>query len=265
MARITLQPASILQCIPLLLPQGTAAPRSAPDALAALIHAINTALQLQLVAVEESSISTSSSTNQSPSEDNVLPASWNARSPDFTLKYREPESNQILLVKILKLGNKSQIHGILEQKEETSSLDIITNEYVSPTFFSATDEQERAASDLVHGYVSSDRMAELITKYIKDVLRPLLPDLNYEPREDSSSSLPPSEERTERSRLRDENQTQPPPLHQPYSLPNRQDNPLEVGRSDLDPFANPFAGKSPLQPLVPGGGMYVGPSHPLGR
>jgi hypothetical protein len=112
MARITLQPASILQCIPLLL---GGAPQSAPDALAALIHAINTALQLQLVAVQDSSTATSSSSGQTPSSDNVLPPSWNARSPDYTLKYREPESNQVLTIKIVKLGGKSQIHGILEQ------------------------------------------------------------------------------------------------------------------------------------------------------
>lgn len=55
----------------------------------------------------------------------------------------------------------------------------------------------------------------------------------------------------------------PPSLYQPYDLPSRTSNPLEVGRSDLDPIPNPFAGRQPIQPLNPGGGMYVGPGHPI--
>jgi len=107
MAKITLEPDSILQYIPMLLPQGSAL-KSAPEALAALIHAVNQALELQLSGVNDSE-------NDALSEDGSLPESWNARSPDFTLKYREPASSETLLVKILKLGSKTQIHGILEQ------------------------------------------------------------------------------------------------------------------------------------------------------
>lgn len=79
------------------------------------------------------------------------------------------------------------------------------------------------------------------------------------------NSPPPSNERPERSRLLDdrENRDRAPPLSQPYELPQRRDNPLEIGRNDLDPIPNPFAGKSPIQPLNPGGGMYVGPNHPI--
>jgi len=73
------------------------------------------------------------------------------------------------------------------------------------------------------------------------------------------------DERPDRSRLLDDkvDQEEPPSLHQPFQLPRRQDNPFEIGRSDLDPIPNPFAGRSPIQPLNPGGGMYVGPGHPI--
>jgi len=70
------------------------------------------------------------------------------------------------------------------QKEQTASIDINTSDFVSATFFQSTRDD---AEPLVHGYVSSDRVAELITKYIKNVLTPLLPALNYEQRERSSS------------------------------------------------------------------------------
>lgn len=107
MAKITLEPSSILRYVPMVLPPGSVI-GVAPEALAALIHAVNQALGLQLLGVNEN-------TNEAVSGDGTLPESWNARSPDFTFKYRESSSNQTLLVKIMKLGSKTQIHGILEQ------------------------------------------------------------------------------------------------------------------------------------------------------
>lgn len=55
---------------------------------------------------------------------------------------------------------------------------------------------------------------------------------------------------------------------QPYNHPSPSGNrnPLSVGRRDLDPFpgANPFR-PPPLFGGDDGGGMFVGPSHPLFR
>lgn len=114
MARITLKPNSLLQYIPMLLPQGKS-PASGPEALVALIHAINSALELQLIGIDESS-------SQQAVEDGVLPENWNARSPDFTLKYREPSSSEVALIKIMKVGGKIHIHGITEQASSRSDL-----------------------------------------------------------------------------------------------------------------------------------------------
>jgi len=117
MARITLKPDSILRYIPMLIPQGKHI-TSTPEALAALIHAINAALELQLIGVDESS-------TQHPVEGSVLPENWNARSPDFTLKYREPNSNDVVLIKVMKVGGKSHIHGVLEQVSSASEKRVI--------------------------------------------------------------------------------------------------------------------------------------------
>ncbi|KAG8860931.1 hypothetical protein FRB91_000127 [Serendipita sp. 411] len=261
MTRVTLEPSSIVQYIPLLLPGGQP-PSRAADALAALVHAINTTLDLEIVGITEDADETQ---NQSENAQKNLPEGWNARSPDFTLKYRDPASKETLIVKIMKIGNKTQIHAILEQAEKNVSMEISTTEFVSSSFF---QDQNAASESLIHGYVSSDRLAEFITRYIKEVLQPLLPELNYDARQTSDSPPPRSTEAPQQaqsqSRLLDTQQeTQPPSLHRPFNLPERQDNPLEIGRSDLDPFPNPFAGKSPIQPLNPGGGMYVGPGHPM--
>ncbi|KAG8814469.1 hypothetical protein FRC17_001111 [Serendipita sp. 399] len=142
-------------------------------------------------------------------------------------------------------------------------MEIATTEFVSPTFF---QDQNAASESLVHGYVSSDRLAEFITKYIKEVLQPVLPELNYEAPQRSESPPPRGTERPQQAQSQPrlpEQVNDPPSLHRPFNLPERQDNPLEIGRSDLDPIPNPFTGKSPIQPLNPGGGMYVGPGHPI--
>lgn len=68
-------------------------------------------------------------------------------------------------------------------------------------------------------------------------------------------------------------QPQPSPLSdpsRPFSLPSPSGsrNPLEIGRSDLEPgggaLPNPFAPPS-MFPGSGGDGMYVGPSHPMFR
>lgn len=114
MARITLEPSSILQYIPLLLHKGRTI-TSAPEALAVLVHAINTALELQLIGVDETS-------NSARADDGYLPENWNVRSPDFTLKYREPEFDEVIIIKLTKVGSKSHIHGILEQVKPSRHL-----------------------------------------------------------------------------------------------------------------------------------------------
>jgi len=57
---------------------------------------------------------------------------------------------------------------------------------------------------------------------------------------------------------------QAPPRRPFAPQPLFPDNPLEIGRRDLDPFAtNPFSPPSLFPPGGNGGGMFVGPDHPI--
>lgn len=113
MTRITLQADSLISALPTLLP--VAVLQSQQEAIAALIHTIHTTIGFELVAVDQVSDPINAATNT-----NVLPPDWNARAPDFTLKYRHPESpTASLTIKILKLSNRTLIHG---NKDQVSSL-----------------------------------------------------------------------------------------------------------------------------------------------
>lgn len=109
MTRITLQADSLISTLPALLPDSSPDLLSQQEAVAALLHTIHTTIGFELIAVDEVS-------NPIHAATNILPEGWNARAPDFTLKYRHSESSTTALtIKILKLSNRTLIHGSTEQ------------------------------------------------------------------------------------------------------------------------------------------------------
>ena len=104
MTRITLQADSLISTLPTLLPAASPVLLSQQEAVAALLHTIHTTIAFELIAVNDLSVT------------NLLPVGWNDRAPDFTLQYRHPESSATTLtIKILKLSNRTLIHGSIEQ------------------------------------------------------------------------------------------------------------------------------------------------------
>jgi len=220
-----------------------------------LIHAICVALGLQLIAVDESG------TGSRPAA-NVLPESWNARSPDFTLKYEHSDGAEVVLLKIVKLANRTLLHGMAEKSEKDVSFEVITSDYVSTSYFPSS-----SSDSLVHGFISADRLAEFTSKFTNTAIKILIPELEVDVIDTSTGQAaeqraPPSQQSTAVPRTRQEEPNISPLLepHQPYAA--RRRNPLEIGREDLDPFPNPFA-PPPLFGDRRGGGMIVGPDHPL--
>lgn len=106
---MTLQADSLISTLPTLLPTASTALLSQQEAIGALLHTINTTIAFELIAIDELSTTIHADTN-------LLPIEWNARAPDFTFKYRHPESSTaILTVKVLKLSNRTLIHGSKDQ------------------------------------------------------------------------------------------------------------------------------------------------------
>ncbi|KAF7352897.1 hypothetical protein MVEN_01257000 [Mycena venus] len=209
-----------------------------------------TSLAFRLISIDDSSPAASSLT--------VLPNEWNKDGPShYTFRYRHDQSSLEFVVKVSKLGGRTLINAIALESDKASSLDIATNDFVSPSFY-PHDLSASDATPLIHGFISSNRVTDLMSQFklkIISKLRLLLPRILL-PRADQPRG-----------------NYQPPPVFpgedtNPYQLPPTVGprNPLEIGRRDLDPFpgmpANPFS-PPPLFPGGDGDGMFVGPNHPI--
>lgn len=123
---------------------------------------------------------------------------------------------------------------------------------------------------MVHGFISSNRVADLASQIKLKIIQHLIPGLRkdgyVEGELDSSTNAGGSNPQRSQNPTPARPQPEAPPYapentYRPHSMfpPN---NPLEIGRRDLDPFpANPFSPPS----LFPhgGDGMFVGPDHPI--
>ncbi|KDQ64732.1 hypothetical protein JAAARDRAFT_118947 [Jaapia argillacea MUCL 33604] len=264
-----LDPSAVLSALPKILPLSSKNLKSSQDGLAALLHATMAAVGFRLIGVDETGPARSI-------PDNVLPDEWNAHGPgSYAFRYRHEQSSLEFIVKVVKLGSRTLVNAIAVESDKAASLDISTNDFVSPSFF-PHDLSSSEAQPLVHGFISSNRVADLLSQYKLSIIQKLVPGLNKpgyaeEPSTADSSTnaggAPPSTSRQNPPPAR------PQPVIPPYSPesePGRipyshipPQNPLQIGRRDLDPFPqNPFA-PPPLFPSNAGDGMFVGPDHPI--
>ncbi|KAH8988599.1 PI31 proteasome regulator N-terminal-domain-containing protein [Lactarius akahatsu] len=245
MAPDLLDPAALTASLPNLLPHNRKKVESQQDAITALVHTSFHALSFRLVAVDDS-------TPASIILEGVLPDSWNSHGPgSYTLRYRHEQSSLEFVVKVVKLGSRTLINGIAVESDKTASLDIATNDFTSPSFF-PFDAQAANPPPLIHGYISSNRVADFLDQLKLKIIQNLMPGLHKEGyTEGPPATSPPSSLLMGPERI--------------FGEPSSR-NPLEIGRRDLDPLGiNPLGGFGP-PPLFPGSGgdgMFVGPNHPI--
>lgn len=118
-------------------------------------------------------------------------------------------------------------------------------------------------------------MADFASQFKLTIIQKLMPGLRKEGYTEEDSNLAPSSVITgqpSRPNIPPTSSPRPerpsdPPRFTPGSSHIPPENPLQIGRRDLDPLAaqhipNPFAPPS-LFPPNQGDGMYVGPNHPI--
>ncbi|KAG9104718.1 hypothetical protein FRC06_011612 [Ceratobasidium sp. 370] len=265
-----LDASALLGNVPNILPGSTTTLSSPQDALAVLLHAAMTALSFRLVAIDETAPDQEPEAGTTPGQ---LPESWSSKGPDvYTFRYKHDQSSLTFLLKLVKLSGRVIVHGIAVEDDKTKSFEINTQDYFSTSFFPR--DAKSTDQPLVHGYISSSRVADLIALFKTSIIQPLIPGLRKEGYQESATtstaatSGPASAGRAPQNPLRDP--SPPPRLDRPFSHPYGShippDNPLRIGRSDLDPLGgrgNPFAPPPLFGPAAGGDGMFVGPDHPM--
>ncbi|KAH9938545.1 PI31 proteasome regulator N-terminal-domain-containing protein [Fomitopsis serialis] len=259
MSANVLDPSALIQAIPSKLPPTKKRLESSQDGIAVFLHTALAALGFRLIAVDEN-------TPARTFDNSVLPDDWNAHGPGhYTFRYRHEQSSLEFVVKVLKLGSRTMINSIALESDKAATLDIPTNDFVSPSFF-PHDLAVADASPLIHGFISSNRVADLISQFQLTTIQKLIPGLRkegYTESEDVSARASGSRPRPDAPPPARPQPYAPPdaPARSPLAVPPR--NPYEIGRRDLDPLPrNPFQPPS-LFPDNGADGMFVGPNHPI--
>ncbi|KAJ3818621.1 PI31 proteasome regulator N-terminal-domain-containing protein [Lentinula raphanica] len=271
-----LDPSALIALIPTLLPPANRSIQTPQDALAVLSHAILTSLGFRLIGVDETSI-----TNDNASK-NVLPDAWNAHGPGgYTFKYRHEQSSLEFVVKLGKLGRRTVVNAIAVESDKTTTLDISTDDFTSPASFPYTfspSDSDHTQTPLVHVYISSFRITDFVSQFKLKIIQKLVPGLRKDGyqeevdvedksatatnRNPSTSTANPPRTIPRYDPSNDEFPMRLPPRSPSSHIPSN--NPLEIGRRDLDPIP---AGSFQPPPLFPpsnsGDGMFVGPDHPI--
>ncbi|PCH41282.1 hypothetical protein WOLCODRAFT_137294 [Wolfiporia cocos MD-104 SS10] len=259
MAPNILDPAAIISALPNVLPPTKRRLESPQDGLAALVHTAMVALGFRLIAVDEGTPARSIINN-------VFPEEWNAHGPGhYTFRYKHEQSSLEFVVKVVKLGSRTLINSIAVESDKAATLDISTNDFSSPSFF-PHDLSVADAQPLVHGFISSNRVADFMSQLQLTTIQKLIPGLRkegYTESSDSSTNAGGSQPRADVPPPARPQTNEPPQVPERSRLYEPPRSPFEIGRRDLDPFPrNPFA-PPPLFPDNGGDGMFVGPNHPI--
>jgi proteasome inhibitor subunit 1 (PI31) len=267
-----LDPSAVLASLPNLLPPAYKTLKTPHDGIAALLHSAMVAVGFRLVAVDENVPARSILTN-------VLPDEWNQHGPgNYTLRYKHQQSSLEFLVKVVKLSGRTLVNAIAVEvcissstlskgslkrvswkSDKAATLDICTNDFVSPSFY-PYDASSTNGSPLVHGFISSNRVADLMSQFKMQIIRKLIPSLQkegYTEVESSSRQPPPA------ATPANPHAVEPPRAPQSQQPPYAPINPLQIGSRDLNPIIDQHPFAPPGVFGNNGDGMFVGPNHPI--
>ncbi|KAG1474926.1 hypothetical protein G6F56_000038 [Rhizopus delemar] len=174
-----------------------------------------------------------------------LPKEWNQQGPHhYHFRYSHPQSSLTFIIKVIRMGDKTLILGMGIGDNKTAQAEVLTEDYTSASFF----PNDLSQDPLVHGFISTHRFHDFIKLIKLNIVQRLIPGLNKPGYEESGvrESLRQESTNREPSRLRQE--------REPHN------NPLSVGGEDLNPYGDHL--RLPGSGGV-GGGMHVGPNHPI--
>ncbi|KAG0004290.1 hypothetical protein BGZ65_000645, partial [Modicella reniformis] len=159
------------------------------EALAALSHAIMTAVGFRLVGLGEDDSLEASRNIGDPTEANVLPERWNVSKDSYSFRYTHSHSQLTFLIKCMRIAGKFVIHGTTLETDKICSLELEVKDYTSTSYFPLTTSIDLNRDPLWNGFISRSRINDLILEFKIKLVQQLIPGLSkpgYQ--EDSTTS-----------------------------------------------------------------------------
>ena len=241
------------------------------DAIAVAAHASMLAVGFRLIGLgEDHKISAKSDSDPlvSSSESKSLPDAWNASSPNFAFRYAHSQSSMQFLLKINRMATKAVVMAMAMGHDKTTSFDVAVNDYISESSIpsdpvpsaSSTSQATQRILDL---FISAPRLADFGSLMRLNVIQKLIPSLQKEGYEESTTETRPSPsssrdrdpEAPRHNPLRDDYQppARPHPLYDPLAQPRR---PFPAGELPPPGFEDPYDLNRPSRPAAaPAGGF----------
>ncbi|GAA5987270.1 hypothetical protein JCM5350_008125 [Sporobolomyces pararoseus] len=243
-----------------------------------LVHSIHSSLSFRLI-----------DPKPQQQDKNELPRDWEKSSSNNGFKYKHDQSSLEFIISVVDLGDKLLIVGNAVNNARSSSFEILKTDYFSPTSLPSTSKP-LSINDLnsTNPFSTEKRLEDLILLYRLNVLQKLVPGLSKTGYSELPTSTSASTTSTSSGRLagtRDYLPDRGGPLGVYPDRPESDNDPLripgsggrgrgraigEIGRNDLEPLGGltgTFGGPGGFQvlPGSEGGGMFMGPDHPLFR
>ncbi|KAF9171130.1 hypothetical protein BGX20_008089, partial [Mortierella sp. AD010] len=220
------------------------------EGLAALSHAIMTAVGFRLVGLgEDDSLGSDRLNIEDLKKANVLPQQWNASSESYSFRYTHSHSQLTYLIKCMRLAGKFVIHGTTIETSKICSLELEVKDFTSPSYFPYTTTTNLTTDPLWNAFLSRSRISDLIMQFKLKIVQALIPGLSkpgYEEERTPADNTQTSTDNTQTSRDGNTRGGFGPEYYpdDPSTFPGIGGIPRPGGRGSVPIFGDPFSGES---------------------
>ncbi|KAF9429340.1 hypothetical protein BGZ76_001438 [Entomortierella beljakovae] len=149
------------------------------EGLAALAHAMMTAVGFRLVGLgEDDSLEPGRVNIEDIKRANILPERWNTSKESYSFRYTHSHSQLTYLIKCMRLAGKCVIHGTTIETSKICSLELEVNSFTSPSYFPYTTATDLSKDPLWNAFISRSRINDLISQFKLKIVQVLIPGLS---------------------------------------------------------------------------------------
>ncbi|KAF9366827.1 hypothetical protein BGX34_006096 [Mortierella sp. NVP85] len=111
---------------------------------------------------------------------NVLPEQWNSSDGSYAFRYKHTNSQLTYLIKCVQMAGNLVIHGTTLETSKICTLELKAKDFTSASYFPFTTSTDMNRDPLWNGFISRSRIQDLITEFKTNIIQKLIPGLSKE-------------------------------------------------------------------------------------